>query len=420
MKVVFLNTYDRGGGAIAALRLAEALDTLAVGVKVLVNKGASTHPLMENIDKSEWRQFRNSLNFYAERLSFLPYEESKEIRFLFSPANFGVEVHKIKEVQDADIIHLHWVNQGLLSHKTMAKLTKLNKPIVWTLHDKWAFTGGCHITNECTNFYDQCGNCWYLKNSNPKDLSHKIWKKKSEVYPKLDLHFVTPSKFQRSEAHKSSLLRDYDIAQIPNPLDVNQFRPRSKEQARTILNLPPDKDLILFGALNTKDRHKGFVYLKECIDILKKYDHTLNDPELVVFGKANEEELNALPLKVHYLGVLSDVKTINWAYNAADIFITPSLEDNLPNMVMEAMACATPIVAFRTGGIPEMVEHLKEGYIAPQKNSEALARGIIEVLRDKTNYEAMAQSARKKVLNLYSYTNVGHQYKALYEKILDR
>ena len=175
MKVLLLNTYLHGGAATACLRLEKALHSEGVSVRVMDAEMAG-----------------NRWPFYAERLSFLPFERDKSVRFSFSPANFGKNITKHPWVQEADVLHLHWVNQGFLSVEGIRELSSLGKPVVWTLHDMWTFTGGCHYSGSCTHFQSACGHCPYLAKPSAGDLSHRIWARKKASYSPT-LRFVTCS-----------------------------------------------------------------------------------------------------------------------------------------------------------------------------------------------------------------------------------
>ena len=183
MKVTIVNTSDlQGGAAIAAFRLAEALDkTEDIQLSFIVKEKLSDRPFVQAANRSPWQVYRGRLNFALEKVSFLPYEASKNIRFFYSNPNFGQDISQLPVIQEADVIHLHWINKGFLSFESLEKLFALGKPIVWTLHDMWSFTGGCHYAEHCQYFEQSCGNCFYLKSPSPADLSHQIWRKKPKL-----------------------------------------------------------------------------------------------------------------------------------------------------------------------------------------------------------------------------------------------
>lgn len=420
MNVVFINTSDSSGGAaIACTRLQKALEKHAsINGSILVQEQKTTNPAVTSIAASSWKKQMVWARFIAERLLFLPYERSKEIRFLFNRGMVGVDISQHPLVQNADIIHLHWVNFGFLSTDSIKKLLALGKPVVWTFHDMWPFTGGCHHSGECENYQIACGNCKFLKKPFDKDISRKDWMLKNSAYQPNHFTAVGCSQWLTKRAKNSSLLNNFRIESIPNPIDTAVFYPGSKKEARKQLNLPADKHLILFAAMRVNAPMKGFFYFQEALSLLKdKHPELSQNIELLVFGQADEEALNQLPFKTHKLGHLSDIKQIVLAYNAASVFVTPSLEENLPNTIMEAFACGTPAAGFSIGGIPEMIDHQQNGYLSDYKSVESLTTGIQWVLTNNTEGK-LSEKAREKVLIKYAENVVAEQYSQLYKSLL--
>ena len=289
---------------------------------------------------------------------------------------------------------------------------------MWTLHDMWAFTGGCHYSGVCSGYEIQCGNCPFLKHPYENDLSHKVWKQKEEIMQDFsNLTIVTCSSWLRGLASQSSLFKTKNVLTIPNCIDTQVFFPQDKVGSRKALNLPQSKKLILFGAMNTADKRKGFIYLIEALAIMKiKYPQYAEQISLVVFGKSDPEVLSNLAFSFNDLQVISSEKEMIDAYSAADVFVIPSLEDNLPNTIMESLACGVPVVAFQTGGIPEMVSHKNTGYIAKYMSSEALADGIYWTLFESNTHD-LAGKCREKVLAEYSMEVVAAKYLKLYQEL---
>ncbi len=401
MKVLLLNTYPQGGAGIASGRLLTALRAQGTDAQLLHAADVG----------SRWP-------FYAERLSFLPYERDKSVRFSFSLANFGKDLRQHPLVRAADILHLHWVNQGFLSLKNIAQLAALGKPIVWTLHDIWAFTGGCHI-HTCDHFQQSCGQCPYLRRPAPYDLSHRIWLAKKRWFPP-NIHFVTCSEWLNGMAKSSSLLADYPITTIPNPIDTTVFKPISEVERiafRVEKGVAPRARVVLFVAMKVSETHKGFRFLQDALQQLKT-SHPHIPLEIMVIGKSDPEATAGLPYPVHPLGLIQDAQTLARIYAAADVFVTPTLADNLPNTVMESLSCGTPVAGFRTGGVPEMVGHQVEGYIADQGDSAALAEGIRWMLMGEKPLVELRQAARQKVQLAYASAVVAKRYSDLYKRIL--
>jgi glycosyltransferase involved in cell wall biosynthesis len=346
MKILFVSTNEKSGGAaVASKRLFEALRKKNIDCEMFVQKKESNSNII--ITKN------NFFNKYF--ILFKKVFERLTIKLFGGKTNnFSTSIFlsfNSKLINTSDLIHLQWINNGFLSIKD---ISKINKPIVWTLHDMWAFTGGCHYSGKCKKFEKSCSNCPILENEF-FDLSKHILEKKLKLWKSLDLTVVCPSKWLASEAKKSKLFSRRIVKIIPNGIDLNIFKKGNVIQARKKFNLPLDKNLILFGAINsTNDLRKGFDLLDKSLKELLKNKLNL---ELVVFG-SNMGPKELCGYKVNYLGSLNENEIIS-AYSACDCFVAPSREDNLPNTIMEALACSMPVVAFNVGGIPDMVEHKK-------------------------------------------------------------
>ena len=400
MNVLILSTYERSGGAaIAALRLLHAFQKNGVNASMLVRK---------NLTFGGKRVQKQSLPSIWERFVIATVHNRFSTRNLWAidTACCGEDITSTEEYQKADVIHLHWINQSFLSFKTLEKIVKSGKRIVWTMHDAWNATGICHLTLTCTNHHSQCGNCQYLSHPSPSDLSHKIWKKKEALYAKGNIQFVTCSRWLMEEAKKSELLANQNVTSIPNPLDTEFFLPQDKLEARKMLHLPTEKKLLLFVAQNVNNPYKGMKYLSEAVKKSRR-----KDIALLMLG--NAEGVVFEGVETIALGYLSEPEKIRAAYNAADAFILPSLSENLPNTIMEAMACGTPSVAFHVGGVPEMIDHMENGYLSDYQSSSDLSQGIDYVLEEQ-NTERLSAACREKVLKEYSEKSVVERYLSLY------
>ncbi|MGL5317865.1 MAG: glycosyltransferase family 4 protein, partial [Bacteroidales bacterium] len=354
--------------------------------------------------------------FYFERFQIFRHNGfDRKNLFAVSTANCGFPICNLKEVQKADIIHLHWINQGFISVSEIRKLAKMGKKIVWTMHDMWPVTGICHHARECNNYTKGCSACPFL-NSKKEDLSTAVYNEKIDAYSMANPVFIGCSKWLRDLAQKSLLSATGKVLQIPNPIDTNQFIPYEGTKKRAKFHLPNNKKLILFGALNVTDKRKGIDYLLKSLHIISL---ERDDIELVVFGQIKSELQQMLPFKVHAVGYLTNEEEIAALYNAVDIFVTSSLEENLPNTIMEAMACGKPCVGFRIGGIPEMIDHKKNGYVAEYKSAEDLAQGINWVLQPE-NYGTCANLCREKVEMEYSESIIAHKYLEIYNEVLKK
>jgi len=419
MKVVSICTFEfSGGAAIACNRLTRALQKHNIDVHIFVRDKVSDNENVLSVNKGIYTKTINKLRFTWERLIiWIQNKFSTNNLFAVSIANTGNDISENRLIKEADIIHIHWINQGFLSLRDLKKLAALDKPIVWTMHDQWPYTGICHYTGGCDKFKDTCSFCPMLKSKGKNDLSRKTFRKKKALYKSNNFTFVGCSRWIVSEAKKSKLCHETNIVSIPNPIDITLYNKHDKIEARKSLNLPLDKKLILFGACKVTDKRKGFDYMKASCDIL--YSQKIlskEDMAIVVFGgKANEVEL-LLPYNIHNIGYINDKQTMINLYNAVDTFIIPSLEDNLPNTIMEAMSCGTPCAGFDTGGIPEMIDHMQNGYVAEYKNAEDLAKGVNWILNE-ANYAELSANARKKVVDNYSEDVVAERYIELYKSL---
>ena len=413
MKVLLLNTSERtGGAAVASNRLMRALQKQGIEVKMLVRDKQSQNKDIDSINTNWIMRYLNRFRFYWERLIiFLANHFHKEELFRVSIANTGADISRHPWVQEADIIHLHWINQGFLSLKDIQKLSLLDKPIVWTMHDMWPCTGICHHARECIFYHTLCKQCFYLQSHNV-DLSTKVYQKKLQIYKPANITFVGCSHWLANRTSQSQLVKGKNILSIPNPISTTSFYSQNQTDSRRLFNLPTNKKLILFGALNVTDVRKGVNYLLKALTLMP-----INDIELVVFGQVKNDIKHLVPISIHSMGYLTDEKKIATLYNAVDLFVTSSLDENLPNTIMEAMACGTPCVGFATGGIPEMIDHLQNGYVAEYKSAEDLANGIRWVL-EHPDKESLSKACVEKVKRCYAEEIVAKQYIHLYEDIL--
>ena len=382
MRVLIINTSERmGGAAVAASRLMESLKNNGIKAKMLVRDKQTDQISVVGLQHNWWQVWR----FIWERIVIWKANRFKKNNlFAVDIANTGTDITSLPEFQQADVIHLHWVNQGMLSLNDIRKILKSGKPVVWTMHDMWPCTGICHHARECTNYHQECHHCPYLYGGgSKKDLSNRIFHKKQQLYKEAPITFITCSQWLKGQAEKSALLAGETVISIPNPINTNLFKPRDKKEARRKCHLPQNGKLILFGSAKITDKRKGIDYLIESCKLLADRHPELKESlGVVVFGKQSEQLKSLLPFKVYPLNYVSNEHELVDVYNAVDLFVTPSLEENLPNTIMEAMACGVPCIGFNVGGIPEMIDHLHNGYVAQYKSSEDFANGIYWALTD--------------------------------------
>jgi glycosyltransferase involved in cell wall biosynthesis len=416
MRVLIINTSERiGGAAIAANRLMDALRNNGIQAKMLVRDKQTNQVTVIGLKKSLW----NIWQFVWERIIIWKANHFKKHNlFTVDIANTGTDITTLPEFKQADIIHLHWINQGMLSLKNIQKILSSGKPVVWTMHDMWPCTGICHHARECNNYHQECHHCPYIyKGGNKKDISNQVFKTKKELYQTAPITFITCSQWLKERASQSALLKGHNIVHIPNPINTNRFKPRNKQEARQKSGLPMDKKLILFGAAKITDKRKGIDYfIDSCKVLVNKYPELKEELGVVVYGKDSEQLKPLLPFEVYPLNYISNEKEILNVYNSVDLFVTPSLEENLPNTIMEAMACGVPCVGFNVGGIPEMIDHLHNGYVAEYKSAEDFANGIYWTLTEG-EYDMLSEEASRKVTACYSEGTIAKKYIEVYNKI---
>ncbi|MBQ9665453.1 MAG: glycosyltransferase family 4 protein [Bacteroidaceae bacterium] len=412
MRVLIVNTSERiGGAAIAANRLMEALKKNGVKAKMLVRDKQTDHLTVLSVGHN-WTQ---PLKFLWERLCiFVANQFSRKNLFQVDLANTGTDITRLTEFQRADVIHLHWVNQGFLSLSDIQKIILSGKKVVITMHDQWYFTGICHYSATCEKYKNQCHHCELMNGNLFGDLAKRVFLQKQRIYRNARLTFVGCSQWMADLARTSQLTQGQKVVSIPNAINTELFRPVNKQQARQAFNLPLDKHLLLFGCQRITDERKGFKFLVEALEIIKQ-DHPqlAQQMELVVVGGEAESVRSQVPFDIIPIRYVSDPEKMVQLYNAVDIYVTPSLQDNLPNTIMESLACGIPCVGFNVGGIPEMIDHQSNGYVATYQDAKDFANGIIWTLT--TDYDALSSHARQKVLTAYSESAVAKKYSEVYE-----
>ena len=360
MKVLILSTYEKAGGAaIAASRLLQALRHNGVEATMMCRKN--------NWGKQSWTSIMERAVIWA----FNGF--SKKDLWATDIALFGQDITHTKEYREADVIHLHWVNQGFLSLSQIRQFIKDGKRVVWTMHDAWNTMGAYHLAIQRKETF----------------LERWTWRRKAQLHSLNKIQFVACSQWLMDEALTSPLMELLPVRTIPNPIDTSLFSPRQgRAHGRRVL----------FVAQNVNNPMKGMNYLDEAVKQLEAEDRV----ELIALGRD--------------IPYIDNVEEMVELYNSVDAFVLPSLSENLPNTIMEAMACGVPCVAFDVGGIPEMIDHKENGFLARYKNVEDLAEGIRYVLNPE-NHERLSKAAREKVMQQYSEKSVAQKYVAVYEQI---
>jgi len=401
---------------VAANRLMEALNHSGEKAMMMVRDKQSGRLTVIGLGHRRLQRLR----FLWERLLiFVSLRFSRQHLFDIDIANTGNDITRLQAFKDADIIHLHWINQGMLSVSDIRKICRSGKPVVWTMHDLWPASSICHYARGCNNFQSACHHCRLLPGGGSKnDLSARVWRKKAEALEGQHIHFVTCSRWLMDQAKKSGLIKGQAVCSIPNTIDTKVYRPSDKTEARRRLSLPQDRKIILFVAQKVSDERKGMPYLAKAIGKLTElHPQYKSTAAIAVLGGKTGDLDGMFSLPVYPLGYLSDDDSITAAYNAADVFVIPSLEDNLPNTIMEALACGVPCVGFKVGGIPEMIDHGKNGFVAEYKNSDSLAEGIDFVL-GSGDYGSLSAESVRKVARCYSQNAVAMKYIEVYNEAM--
>ena len=411
MRVLIVNTSElTGGAAIAASRLTDALNRHGVDAKMLVRDKQTSRATTLRLPQ----RLRLRAAFLSERLGIWAVNGFRRAGlWAVDSASSGVDITHLPAFREADIIHLHWVNQGLLSLDQIGKILDSGKPVVWTMHDMWPCTAICHHACDCQHFHTHCHDCPQLQRPAANDLSWLVFERKMRTYAHARMTFVACSQWLAGEARKSALLREHDICSIPNTYDSALFHPASQAEARRRFGLPAQGKLLLFACQKVTNSRKGLDILFDALQS-SQLSQLTEDLRLVVVGQMAEGVQHRLPFPVHAIVYLSAPADMAALYQAVDVFVTPSLEENLPNTIMEAMACGTPCVGFRIGGIPEMVSHLQNGYVARYRDADDLACGILHCLEHQQSF---AQQAAAHAAATWNEEVVAHQHIALYERL---
>lgn len=411
MKIFQVNYSDiNGGAARAAYRIHHALRRSGVDSTMLVNVAASGDWTVQG-PQTKLGKVGARIRPQVGALAKTFFRTGNPI--IHSSAILPSSWPKRLNRSDADVLNLHWVAGEMMS---ICDIGRLRKPVVWTLHDMWAFCGAEHHTDD-TRWREG-----YRADNRPThesgfDLNRWTWARKRNRW-RHPIHIVTPSRWLTDCVRESALMRDWPVTVVPNPIDTDHWQPVERSLARSLLGLPPDAPLLLFGAMGgVCEPHKGFDLLLGALEHLRGQ---IPEMQLVVFGQLAPPQPPDLGFPVHYTGHLHDDLSLRVLYSASNVLVLPSRQDNLPNTGVEALACGTPVVAFNTGGLPDIVEHQRTGYLAEAFDPEDLANGIRWVLSDTERMKALAVDARAVAVERFSNEVVVPQYLAVYAEAMGR
>jgi len=416
MRVLHFGASDLfGGAARSAYRLHQGLNRLGLESSMLVARRASADesvvefvPARDIVRRGirgvlRWRNAREVAAYDATRpAGFEPFHTERS-RFAAEQSHWPLP---------SGVFNLHWISE-FVDYAALLPRLATHGPIVWTLHDMNVVTGGCHYDHECGRYRQGCGNCPQLGSGREEDLSRAVWLRKHRVFSKIPaerLHFVTPSAWLKQVVEASPLAAGFAVSVIPYGLDTDVFAPRDKAMAREQLGLPQDARVILFVAHSSDIRRKGFDLLTAALAGLE------DDVTLLTVGEGGKME--GLDLSEVRLGRVEEDERLALIYSAADVFVIPSREDNLPNTVLESLACGTPVAGFAVGGIPEMVRDGVTGCLAPRGDVRALRAGITTLLSNADRQREMSQTCRRVALAGYRLELQAERYRNLYANML--
>jgi glycosyltransferase involved in cell wall biosynthesis len=423
MKIVHLSTYDlRGGASLAAHRQHRAMLQAGYESVMLVrHKHSTDDSVMQVVTKATDHDVESEqLLGNVIQTHYIDSHRSDRTDTIFSFPYPAYDVSESSSLQEADIINLHWVAH-YQSPATLKRLFALGKPVVWTLHDQWPFTGGCHYSAGCDMYRDDCADCPQLA-KDTFQLPRAVLEDKLALFQGANLSIVTPSSWLADCARGSSLFKDLRVEAISNALDTDTYAPVPKARAKKRLGVDPETSTILFVAQQRSERRKGVEHLaaalEHCLrtaEFRKLVD--LSAVALLCLGGLREQPWD-LGIPMVSLGYINSDERIRSAYAAADIFVLPSLEDNLPNTMLEAMSCGTPVVAYDVGGIPEAVISDVTGRLVPVGDTRGLAEGILALLFNSNKRRAMGRSCRRMMEERYSPPEQARRYADLYRALL--
>lgn len=413
MKCLSLSTFEQQGGAA---RAAHSLH------RQLINTGVDSHMLVQSRSSKDkriiggegmWSRMVGTLRPYLDGFPLLLYRSRLSPPWSLAWLSNNLDTH-IADVSP-ELIHIHGVGHGFLSLKDIGSLPG---PLIWTLHDSWVFTGGCHLPGACDRYKIDCGNCPQLNVRHEHDLSRWEWLRKADLWPDLDVTFVAPSRWLAQCARSSSLLNSKKIEIIPNGIDTLRFIPGDRSRAREVLGISQEGQVLLYGASQfTRDSNKGFEFLRNALSLFLG-SSKLKNLTVVLFGdqRYHDTEIGGIP--VRSFGTIVRDEELVLFYQAADIFVLPSLQENLPYTVMEAMACGTPCVAFDVGGVEDLISHCENGFVATAANEHELADGVAWMLEDTDRCASLGHEARKTIESGFAIDRVAERYLKLYNRVL--
>ena len=396
-KILHLSASDSGGAYVFAENLITGLQAQNIEAKHLVFSGEHESFKFTNFKKLD--HFIKFSLHAAEKFMQLFYEKDKDVRFKFSLGKPGMPGFMLKNIcKDYDIIHLHWINKGFINIKDLASI---NKPIVWTCHDLWPISGGCHLSYDCQNFQKECGNCQFMKNPSGQDLSNALHQEKADLYKKLNLSFISPSAWMDQNVANSSLGKNHKHLSINNGVDTNVFKYKQNNS---------DKFVIGFVAANLNDKNKALYRLIEAIKLLPNPA----DFKLLLVGNKKHDFEFEIPIAYAHVSNIQSKEAMAEQYQKMDCLVCASSIETFPTTLMEAYCCGVTGLGFNVGGIPEIIEKMN-GECAPAFDINALSVLILNASKERSDKQQISEKAKA----VFGLEKTAFEYLKVYTELLN-
>jgi glycosyltransferase involved in cell wall biosynthesis len=419
MRIVHLSTYDVAGGAgRAAYRIHSGLRQAGIHSSMFVREARTKDQSVITFDPPQTLYRRVARRIRREQIQRNLHRSAKPANRRFEPfrhdwSEYGTDL--VARMPDCDVVNLHWV-ADFLDYPSFFDSLPPRRRIVWTLHDMNPFTGGCHYDLGCGRHLTRCGQCPQLESKEDDDLSAQIWDRKKALFERIPpdrLHIATPSSWLANEVKRSPLLDRFDVSVIPYGVDLEDFTPRNKHSARDVFGIPQASKVVLFVADGVPLYRKGFGVLAEALERVAQ-----RVPNVCLVCVGHHDPPPGLRVPWIHLGYVNNDRLLSNIYSAADVFVIPSFQDNLPNTVLESMACGTPVAGFAVGGIPDMVQHGKTGLLAPPSDALSLGAAITELLKNTERRLTFSANCRRVAVHRYSLARQAVLYYELYKNLL--
>jgi glycosyltransferase involved in cell wall biosynthesis len=368
-----------GGGAGSMYRLHSNLRKNNIDSRILCDMKTTSDPYV--FTRPSITRLELTIRMFTSRLG---------LNDIHRISSFGLKNHDIFE--DADLVHFHGIHSGFISYLALPALTR-NKPSIFTMRDFWALTGHCAFTLDCERWKTGCGHCPYPENYPPikRDATRLEWKLKQRAFNRSKLTIISLSRWLLDQAQQG-LLKNMKKVHISNGVDTETYKPLDKNICRDMLGIPRKRHVLLFSAVNLKSKKKGGNLLLQALHglppLLKK------QTTLILLGNGGEQLSYEAEIQVVNLGYINNASLMTMAFSASDLFVFPSRAESFGQVILESMACGTPVVAQDIGPIPELVRHGKTGYLAFPENAEDITKGILQLLEDKSLKERMGKNCR--------------------------